>query len=507
MVVYVLVSGLLRTFTDSLFPFLCELAEKTQIELLLCTTNDTNDTKFNGKSVEQQLQHVLQKPFAKLCSINNMDITTKGFEAFNQRERNTIYQWYHIYSCFQALKDKSLNPADIVIRIRPDVRFSCSVDDLLVVIKQAQSHEGILIPLGNDIFHSDYRKYTRCPVNDQIAIAQYKYMSIYGDLYASVNYTTLLRPIISEQILSDYLQSKQIHVYRVYLPYTLCLSECCMIAVTGDSGVGKSTLTEALRIVFPFDKNIILETDRYHKWERSNTMWKQFTHLNPEANYLEKLADDTYLLKLGEQVQQVDYDHRTGTFTDIQEIESKPYVFLCGLHTLYKEDMRSNYDLTFFIHTEYSLKRFWKIQRDMKKRGYTFDRCVEIFQSRQADYDKFILPQITHADIVIYYRAISVLPDVFTLQTPNPDICMSIGIRRTIPGICKQFLSSIAKSTERADTEDIYMISEQLSVLDIYTNIPREFYKYIKLDTLKCGYLGVLQALSILILMNPASEV
>jgi uridine kinase len=507
MVVYVLVSGLLRTFTESLFPILCELANRTPTELILCTTTDTADTKFNGRSVGEQLQKVLQKPFAKLCIVNSLKLVCN--DHFTQREKNTVYQWYHIHSCFKFLNDISIQSSDIILRIRPDIRFTCSIDELLASIEQAKNYSGILIPKGNDIFHSEYRKYTTNPINDQISIGQYKYMKVYCSLYEHVNFSELTKPIISEELLSQHLSENHIQVQRINLPYRLCLSECRMVAITGDSGVGKSTLTDALRDVFPFDSNMIFETDRYHKWERGDSNWETLTHLNPEANYLEKMVDDTYLLKLGEQIQQVDYDHRTGTFTDSQEIESKKYVFLCGLHTLYKEDIRANIDLKIYVHTEHSLKRFWKIQRDMKKRGYTFEQCLEKFESRQEDYMKYILPQKSHADIQILYSPKTIVPSIFDANTAAPEIVMAIQISNTLSSpvieLISNFLIHVSSICLTKDDCKLYTIIDELNRDTLRGYIPPAYGKYIQEESLRPGYLGVVQILSILILLDPST--
>ena len=57
-------------------------------------------------------------------------------------------------------------------------------------------------------------------------------------------------------------QVKDCKIQRVALEYSLHLSNASLIAVAGDSGVGKTTLVEALQEIFPYDKAVKLETDR-----------------------------------------------------------------------------------------------------------------------------------------------------------------------------------------------------------------------------------------------------
>ena len=42
-----------------------------------------------------------------------------------------------------------------------------------------------------------------------------------------------------------------------------------------------------------------MECDRYHKWDRHDTNWNNYTHLNPDANYITKMCDDVFDLKFG----------------------------------------------------------------------------------------------------------------------------------------------------------------------------------------------------------------
>ena len=53
----------------------------------------------------------------------------------------------------------------------------------------------------------------------------------------------------------------------------------------------KSTITKILKDIF--QSSFVLECDRYHKWERGNSNYLEFSHLNPKANNLdntEKMA-------------------------------------------------------------------------------------------------------------------------------------------------------------------------------------------------------------------------
>jgi uridine kinase len=449
----------------------------------------------------EQIASCIRNPICKRCLLEQ----DQSYPGFTKREQNTFLQWAKLKSIFQLLDSKSINTTDIILRIRPDVDIQMSPRDFAEILKQYSGSSSLYIPKGNDIFHKDYQVYAPESINDQVVFGSYAQMHQYCSLYNTLNFETISNPVISEALLYAHLKSHQVHIERIPLPYSLCLSQCQMIAITGDSGAGKTTLLTALKDIFPYDSNLVFETDRYHKWARGDSNWTSMTHLHPDANYLEKMEDDTYCLKLGNDIQQVDYDHKTGKFTAPQPIESKPYVFLCGLHTMFKENLRTMLDLKLFIYTEKSLKRFWKIRRDMKKRGYTFQQCDEIFQKRQADYETFILPQRAHADLCICYYADSIIPTQFDEITKEPSIVLKIECKKEeLRSLFLSFLESLENlGLYKTESEYTFISEANLTKDCLQSAMPNHFATFINYDQLKPGYLGVLQCIMLLILFKP----
>jgi len=149
-----------------------------------------------------------------------------------------------------------------------------------------------------------------------------------------------------------------------------------LIGIGGDSGSGKSTLLHSLqRLLEP--SVTLLEGDGDHRWERGHENYQKFTHLNPRANYLERQAENLYLLKKGEIIYRPDYDHSTGKFTEPKPIYPSDYIIISGLHTFYLPKMRKVIDIKLFVDTEEKLRKHWKILRDIKKRGYTKEKILK----------------------------------------------------------------------------------------------------------------------------------
>jgi uridine kinase len=204
-------------------------------------------------------------------------------------------------------------------------------------------------------------------------------------------------------LLYNYLNNQNINYDLIDIDYKLILSKCNVIAIAGDSGSGKSTLLKVLTPLFDENNILKLETDRYHKWERGNENYQTYTHLNPYANHLEKMYEDVYDLKIGNEIYQVDYNHSTGKFTQKEKIDSRDNILICGLHTMYDNKIKELIDLKIYMDTDRRLIKKWKIQRDVNERGYSLEKVLKQIEFREKDYEEYIAKQKENADIIINF--------------------------------------------------------------------------------------------------------
>ena len=205
-----------------------------------------------------------------------------------------------------------------------------------------------------------------------------------------------------DNVLFNFLKDFSIDYNLIHIDYKLIILNCNIIAIAGDSGSGKSTLSKYLNKLYGNDV-ITLETDRYHKWERGDINYNTYSHLNPNANHLEKMYKDVYDLKLGNEIHQVDYDHASGKFTQKEKIESKTNVIVCGLHTMYENNINAISDIKIYLDTDRELIKKWKINRDVNERGYTLEKVLKQIEIREKDYEEYISKQKENADIVIQF--------------------------------------------------------------------------------------------------------
>jgi uridine kinase len=398
-------------------------------------------------------------------------------------EKNIYLQWYKLNK-IHSIIDLDEN-YDIVIRIRPDIFIL--ENNLSAILNSCNNKNILYIPSGNDIINQPKS------INDQIAISSIKIMAKYADL---INKLDEYKYSNSEIILYKYLEEEGIKVERIDLKYKLVLSMCNIIGITGDSGAGKTTTTTVIEKIFKFDQKLLLETDRYHKWERGDTNWNKITHLNPNANYLEKLQEDTFNLKIGNEIHTVDYDHKTGKFTPHQIIESKNNILLCGLHTLYHDKLRNIIDLKLYIDTDNDLKKFWKIKRDVYERGYSIEKVIESIKKRENDYNKYILPQREFSDIIIKYYTDDKLDDYNT----TPKINLKLSIKMILYNIIQKHILDFINNISYSDEYIHLNIKEDITKKDIYKILINNQTNFIDENDIYESYYGVLQLIIALIL-------
>ncbi len=479
----ILVTGILRSFHKHLLPFLNKLPDNYHI-YISTNKNDESD-RFLNSSID--LEKLRLNPKIKTILVES-DVSEYPIkDHMNQREKNTLYQWSRINNLFNTIP----KIYDVYIRIRPDIKLECTIEDFMTVCEYALHSNTLLIPCGFNIFDSSFvseDEHSKC-INDQFAIGKYNVMSHYCNfIRGAATLLDLSNPIISERQLFDYLRNQQIE--RIELPYRLILSDVFSLAICGDSGAGKSFISELINEILPYDNTLLLETDRYHKWERGSPEYHTWTHLHPEANNLEKMSDDAYTLSLGEDIFTVDYDHSTGKFTDIQKIQSNQFIIFCGLHTLYKESMREICDLRIYIDTDKDLKHYWKIQRDTKFRGVSYSQTVQnIIERRHNDYTTFVEPQKNVADLIIRFKPLQQqLYDELILEIELSNIFYEIF--PTIRTFCNN------EFTNELTTKTSFLFTD--SSIDLRTDAHNRFGPLAQ--NLKSGYAGIIQYIILLLL-------
>jgi uridine kinase len=218
-----------------------------------------------------------------------------------------------------------------------------------------------------------------------------------------------------------------------------------VIGIAGDSGSGKDTLSDSLAGLFGNHSVTRLSGDDYHHWDRKKPMWKVMTHLNPMANDLESFTLDLIDLIDGKPVYARHYDHATGRMTKPLRVPSNDIIIAGGLHALDAPVLRECYNLSIFLDIDESLRRYFKIRRDVCERGHSVEKTLAALESREADAERFIRPQAAHADLLLSLQPLQ--PEKLREALAAPSVRMKLVVRsrhilyeqmlrRILVGIC-----------------------------------------------------------------------
>ncbi|MBT8439740.1 MAG: phosphoribulokinase [Gammaproteobacteria bacterium] len=217
-----------------------------------------------------------------------------------------------------------------------------------------------------------------------------------------------------------------------------------VIAITGSSGAGTTTVKRAFEHIFYRDgiKAAVVEGDSYHRYDRvemrSKMAEEHLSHFGPQANRFDKLSElfetygktgsgeKRYYLHSEEEADEhnarLGTDKKPGEFTPWEALEENTDVlFYEGLHGLVKSEdhnVAEHVDLGIGVVPNVNLEWIQKIHRDNAERGYSAEATVDTIMRRMPDYINYITPQFTQTDINFQRVA--------TVDTSNPFIARDI---------------------------------------------------------------------------------
>jgi phosphoribulokinase len=176
-----------------------------------------------------------------------------------------------------------------------------------------------------------------------------------------------------------------------------------MLGVVGDSGSGKTTLTRGLVRILGEAQVTRVAADDYHRYDRRQRAEHNVTPLDPAGNYLDVLEQHLAHLRAGEPVLKPIYRHSDGTFLPSQYVRPAQFTIVEGMLGFHTAAMRQAYDVRVYLAPPDELRRRWKVQRDVTRRGYTTDAVLAELDRREGDAEVYIRPQQRYADIVVSF--------------------------------------------------------------------------------------------------------
>jgi phosphoribulokinase len=222
-----------------------------------------------------------------------------------------------------------------------------------------------------------------------------------------------------------------------------------VIAVTGSSGAGTTTVKRAFEHIFVRENitPVVIEGDSYHKYDRVNMRemmakasaeGKNLSHFGLDANILDKLEElfkeygetgtgkQRFYLHNPDEAEhhngRLGTSCKSGEFTPWEDIaKNSDIIFYEGLHGgVVAEDVNiaQHVDLLVGVVPIVNLEWIQKISRDNAERGYSAGAIVDTILRRMPDYVNVITPQFSQTHI--NFQRVS------TVDTSNPFIARDI---------------------------------------------------------------------------------
>jgi phosphoribulokinase len=179
-----------------------------------------------------------------------------------------------------------------------------------------------------------------------------------------------------------------------------------MLAIAGDSGTGKTTLTAGLVEALGRDRITSVAADDYHRYDREERKGLSFTPLHPQCNYVDIMDQHFQHLSMGQPILKPIYDHDTGELGRPEYVEPREFVIVEGLLPLHTKRSRGCFDITVYLDPPEDIRIAWKLRRDTSKRGYTEEQVRKELEKREPESTQFIRPQRADADIVVRFSPI-----------------------------------------------------------------------------------------------------
>jgi phosphoribulokinase len=198
-----------------------------------------------------------------------------------------------------------------------------------------------------------------------------------------------------------------------------------IIAITGSSGAGTTSVTRTFENVFRREgvKAAIIEGDSFHRYDRKEMKARMkeaeaqgnnhFSHFGPENNLFAELEGlfhsyaETGQGKrrkyLHDPVEAAPYQQEPGTFTAWEALpEQTDLLFYEGLHGAVvtpEVNIARHPDLLVGVVPVINLEWIQKLYRDKSMRGYSTEAVTDTILRRMPDYVHYICPQFEHTHV------------------------------------------------------------------------------------------------------------
>lgn len=177
-----------------------------------------------------------------------------------------------------------------------------------------------------------------------------------------------------------------------------------IIAITGGSGAGKTTLAQALARRLGAGAVVVAEDD-YYRCASTIANFDAATHNfdAPQAKEHALLREHLAIARSGSAFDKPVYDLATHRrLPRVERIARAEALIVEGIHLLADQELRSLFDVKVFIEADEALRLGRRMVRDVEQRGRT-PRAVlaQFFATVRPMHERYVAPQRQHADLVL----------------------------------------------------------------------------------------------------------
>lgn len=198
-----------------------------------------------------------------------------------------------------------------------------------------------------------------------------------------------------------------------------------IIAITGSSGAGTSTVTRTFANIFRREgvKAAMVEGDSFHRYDRKEMKVqaaetekagnKHFSHFGTDNNLFGELEAlfRSYAESgrgrarkyLHDEAEAAPYGQEPGTFTAWEDLPADTdMLFYEGLHGAVvtpEHNIAQHPDLRIGVVPVINLEWIQKLWRDQNQRGYSTEAVTDTILRRMPDYVHYIVPQFAHTHV------------------------------------------------------------------------------------------------------------
>ena len=178
-----------------------------------------------------------------------------------------------------------------------------------------------------------------------------------------------------------------------------------IIALSGRSGSGKTTVVKKLIEILGEDNICFLHQDSYYM-DQNHIPYEERERINydhPDAIEIELFAKHLLMLSNGKIVDKPIYDFMTHTRKQERERVIPQKVILAdGIHVLTDETIRRIVDFKIYIDAESDICFVRRLLRDTKERGRSFESVInQYLETVRPMQEKYVVPVKKYADFII----------------------------------------------------------------------------------------------------------